>query len=45
MYVKQGDDPSKNFSVDLNLDNKQFAVVTGTVYTIVASVSGIILGF
>ena len=44
-YVSDGPDARTNFTYDLGLDNKQYAIVTGTAFTLVNSVSGIVMGY
>ena len=45
MYVNAGKDEFTNFSLDLGLNNTQYALVTGSVYTIVSCISAVILGY
>jgi len=43
--VNDGSTSFTSFSKDLNLDNTQYAIVTGTAFTMVNSVSAIIMGY
>ncbi len=45
VYVSDGPTARTNFTLDLGLDNKQYAIVTGTAFTLVNSVSGIAMGY
>ena len=45
VYVSDGKTKDKSFTLDLNLNNKQYAIVTGTAFTVVNSISGIFMGY
>ena len=43
-YLKSGDTAKTNMQVDLALDDQQYALVNGTVFTIINSAFGLLLG-
>lgn len=45
VYVSDGDTARTSFTRDMQLDNEQFAIVTGTAFTIVNSFGGIVMGY
>jgi MFS family permease len=44
-YLKTGDDPYNNISLSLDLNNQQYALITGTVFTVSNSLFGLVLGY
>jgi MFS family permease len=45
VYTNSGDTPYTKMSLDLNLTETQYAILTGTTYTIVSAIAGIGMGF
>jgi hypothetical protein len=44
-YVRAGTNPKYNFQVDLGINNAQYGLVSGTIFTATNSISGIVMGY
>ena len=45
MYLASGDDENTNIKKDLGLTDERYAIVTGTVFTLINSVFGLLMGY
>ena len=45
VYLNVGTDPKTSMKVDLGLTDSQYALVTGTVFTLMNSVFGLVMGY
>ena len=45
MYLIKGDDPYTNIRIDLGMTGETYAIVTGTVFTLINSIFGLLMGY
>lgn len=45
VYLANGEDPYINMRLDLDLSDEQYAIVIGTVFTLINSVFGLLMGY
>jgi len=45
VYSNSGPDPYTNLQQDLNLNETEYGILSGTTYTVITALSGIFMGF
>ena len=45
VYLTTGNDPYTNMKVDLDLSGEQYAIFVGTIFTLINSVFGLLMGY
>ena len=45
VYVRDGDDNFTNFQKELGMNDAEYGILSGTVFTMTNSISGILLGY